>query len=390
MFLSIGLRPFFLLAGLYGCAAMAVWLAWLGLDIALFPASPAGVSLPNVIWHVHEMLFGFATAVIAGFMLTAVPNWTSTPPLSGRPLAALALLWLAGRIAVWLSALLPPAAVAAADLVFLPALAAAVGVPLIRARAFRNIVFLVLLAIAFAGNVMVHLDLMGWTDDTARAGNLLGLNLVLVLVSIVGGRIVPAFTGNWLKAEGIAATVRRWPVLDGLAVAATALVLVADLIGAADAVIGWVALAAAALHLVRLAGWQTRRVLGTPILWILHVGYGWLVVGFLIKGLAALGGFIPAVTALHALSVGAVGSITLGVMSRAALGHTGRALRVAPGIIVAYVLVSLAAMVRISSPVLSADAAHGAMLVSGTLWVAALGIFAAIYWPILTRPSISP
>lgn len=389
MFLSIGLRPFFLLAGLYACAAMAVWLAWLGLGFAPFPAASGSAAVPIAIWHGHEMVFGYAAAVIAGFMLTAVPNWTASRPLRGTPLAALALLWLAGRIVVWLSGILPAAVVATIDLAFLPALAATVGVPLIRARAFRNIIFLGLLAVAFSGNAMVHLELLGWSADTARAGNLLGLNLVVLLITIVGGRIVPAFTGNWLKARGIAATVRRRPPLDALAIAATALVLVLELAGAADVLTGIVALAAAVLHLARMAGWQTRFVLGEPIVWILHLGYGWLVVGFLCKALAALGGVIIPASAMHALSVGAVGSMTLGVMTRATLGHTGRALRVAPAIAIAYLLVSLAAVLRIAGPTLFAEVTSGVMLFSGLLWVLAFGVFVAKYWIILTGPNAS-
>jgi uncharacterized protein involved in response to NO len=388
MFLSIGLRPFFLLAGLYGCLAMALWLAWIGAGVSPFPAAPATAPIANVIWHGHEMLFGFAAAVIAGFLLTAVPNWTGAAPLSGAPLAALACLWIAGRLAIWLSDMLPTIAVAIADLAFLPALGIAVAVPLVRARVFRNIVFLALLAVLFAANLVVHLDIMGWTGANAGAGNLLGLNLVVLLITIVGGRVVPAFTANWLKAEGIKATVHRRPPLDALTIAATAAVLVAELAAAADAVTGALALVAAVLHLVRLAGWQTRRVLGAPIMWILHVGYGWLTIGFALKALALLSDVIAPASAVHALSVGAVGSMTLGVMSRAALGHTGRALRVATAITVAYVLVSLAALLRIAGPAVLPAATAETIAASGISWVFAFGIFTWVYWPILTRPPL--
>lgn len=376
MLMSIGLRPFFLLAGLYACLAMAAWLAWLGPGIAVFPAAQAGASLPDVIWHGHELLFGFATAVIAGFMLTAVPNWTGSTPLSGAPLGVLVVLWIAGRAAVWLSGVLPPTLVAVVDLAFLPTLGAMMALPLIRARAFRNIIFLVLLAVLFGANLLVHLELMGLSEDTARTGILAGLNLVLLLITIVGGRVVPAFTGNWLKAGNIAEAVVRRPVTDALAMAAMALVLIGDLAGAGAVIAGWLALAAAAAHLIRMAGWQTRQVLRTPILWILHLGYGWLVVGFALKAMSLLGDFVTPAAALHALSIGAVGSMTLGVMSRAALGHTGRALQASPAIAAAYGLVSLAAMLRI----------YGLMFASGACWILAFAIFSAVYWPILTRP----
>lgn len=386
MLLSIGLRPFFLMAGLYACLAMAAWLAWFGFGLG---TAPEAATISAVDWHGHEMLFGYVGAVFAGFVLTAVPNWTASPPLSGAPLAALALLWIAGRLAAWFSALVPPLVAALPDLAFLLALGAFVAVPLVRARAMRNMVFLVLLAILFAADVLVHLQLVGWTEDSAAAGNLLGIDLAVLLIAIVGGRIVPAFTGNWLQAEGIDAPLSRRPWLDGLAIAATALVLVADAAGAADAITGGLALAAAVLHLARMAGWQTRRVLGAPIMWILHVGYGWLVIGFACKALALLGGIISPTTALHAFSAGAVGSMTIGVMSRAALGHTGRALRVAPAITAAYVMVSLAALLRVFGPAALPAAIGPVMLASGVLWMLAFAVFTVVYWPILTRPPVA-
>ncbi len=383
-----GFRPFFLAAGIQAALAMVAWLAWMGLHLAGAEVTATTIAMPLFVWHGHEMLFGYAGAVIAGFLLTAQPNWTGSGALRGGPLAALAAVWLAGRLAVWLSAYLPPLAVALVDLSFLPLLASSIAVPLVRARAWRNMVFLPLLGVLFAADVLVHAELLGALDWGAATGHLLAIDLIVLLIVIVGGRIVPAFTANWLKQRGEAAPVLSWPWLDGLAIVATVLVLLADLVDAPDPVRGALALAAAALHLARLAGWQSGKVLGVPILWILHLGYGWLVVGFGCKALALLGTGLAEITALHAFTAGAVGSMTLGVMTRAALGHTGRPLEVARWITAAYVLVSLGAAVRVAGPALAPEFYGPATLVSGGLWALAFAIFAATYWPILTRPRL--
>ncbi len=387
---SVGLRPFFLLAGLSGALSMLAWLCWLDGDTALLgfgPGAAAGISA--VAWHGHEMIFGFAAAVICGFMLTAIPNWTASQPLSGAPLAALAALWLAGRVVMWLPGLVPPVLAALVDLAFLPALAGCAAVPLIRARALRNMIFLVLLAVLFAANSMFHLEATGLVagDDLARTGILLGVNLIVLLITIVGGRIIPAFTGNWLRANGIDAPIRPAGRLDVLTIAATALFLIAELALPGSRTVGGIALIACLLHLARMTGWQGHRTLGSPIMWVLHLGYSWLVVGFALKAAALLTGALPPSAAMHALTAGAVGTMTLAVMSRAALGHTGRQLRVAPAIAVAYLLVSLATLGRVAGSMLLPDTGAVPMLVSGALWTLAFAIFTVIYTPILLRPA---
>lgn len=383
---AYGFRPFFLGAGLYACLAMAAWLTWMGLDFAHVGVEAGTLSFSVFVWHAHEMVFGFVPAVIAGFMLTAVPSWTGAPPLSGRPLAALAGLWVAGRIAVWVSAYLPSLAVALIDLAFLPALMLAVAMPLFRARAWRNILFLVILGLMAAANLMVHLEFLDLAADGAAFGHLLGVDMIALLIAIVGGRVTPAFTANWLQREGIDASVVRRRIFDVVALAAIALVAVADAADAPSWVTGALAAAAAAGLLGRMAGWRGERVMGEPIVWILHVGHAWLVIAFAVRAFALLFGGMAETAALHAFTVGAVGSITLGVMSRAALGHTGRALKVAPSITGAYVAVSLAALIRVGGPELLPDLLGPLMLVSGSLWVLAFGLFSAVYWPILTRP----
>ena len=376
-----------MLSGPSGTLSMLGWLGWLGWDIAILRFGPGAETVSAVAWHGHEMIFGFAAAVIGGFMLTAVPNWTASKPLSGAPLAALAVLWLAGRAVMWLPGSIPPAVVALVDLAYLPALGVFLGSTLIRARAFRNMIIMVLLAILFAANLMFHLEATRFaaTDDLARDGILMGVNLVVLLITIIGGRIIPAFTGNWLRANGKDALIRPPGKLDALTIAVTAIFLIAELVMPESRTAGGVALIACLLHLARMTGWQCHKTLSSPIMWVLHLGYGWLVAGFALKAVALLTGALPSSVAMHALTAGAVGTITLAVMSRAALGHTGRELRVAPVITLAYLLVSLATLGRVAGPSLVPEASASLILISGALWALAFAIFTVVYTPILLR-----
>lgn len=386
--LEQGFRPFFLLAGAYAVLAMVVWLGWMGLQLAGGTVPGTAIAFPLYQWHAHEMLFGFYAAALAGFLLTAVPNWTGEPGLSGGALLALVAVWLAGRLAIGLSAFLPPALVALADLAFLPLLGLAVALPLVRARKLRNLVFLVLLAVLVAANALAHMEFLGLADWGTGEGHLLAIDLVVLLITIVGGRIVPAFTANWLAARGDDARLSSRPWLDRLTIAVTAAVLVADLVGGWDEARGALALAAATLHALRLAGWRTSRTLSEPILWVLHLGYSWLVLGFALKALALLTGALPEIAALHAFTAGAASTMVLGVMTRAALGHSGRPLEAAPATVLAYALVTLGALVRVAGPVLAPHLYLELMLVSGAAWALAFALFVAVHWPIMTRPRV--
>lgn len=383
-FLEYGFRPFFLGAGLHAGLAMLAWIAWIGVG-----ADAVTVRGPVISWHAHEMIFGYALAVVAGFFLTAVPSWTGRRPVSGGPLAVLFLLWVVARLAMWFSAYLPPAVVALPELAFIAMLAALVGQALLSGWSKRNFIFLPVLAAFFVAAALYHLELAGLISDAALTGHKLGLDALLILITVVGGRIVPAFTTNALRREGEDRLPRPADRRDVLAILAVVLLTLCDLVIPGTAVTGWVALAAGAAGAARMFGWRTGRVLGSPILWILHLGCAWLAVGFLLKGFALVTGAFPEVAALHALSVGAVGSMTLGVMSRAALGHTGRPLVVPPPITAAYVLVSAAAAVRVAGPIIFPTLYGGTMLLSGALWSAAFLIFVVVYWPIVTRPRIT-
>jgi len=379
-FLSYGFRPFFLFAGLYAVLAMAAWMAWFGL------AQPFGADFSPLLWHVHEMLFGYTVAALAGFLLTAAPSWSGAGPVRGGPLALLAGVWAAGRAAVWFSGTLTPAVVAAADMSFL-ALLFVVLFRTLTGGGARHTVFLGVLALLFAANGMVHLERLGLSDNTAAAGLQLAFDVFVVLITLIGGRVVPAFTQNALNRDGEGAPLAARPWLDRLSVFSVVLVLIAGQIAPDDAIIGWLAVTAAVLNGLRLAGWRTWRILDQPIVWILHAGYGWLVAGLAFKGVALMNDGIDEATALHVLSVGAIGSMTLGIMTRAGLGHTGRALRAAPAITVAYLMLSLATMVRVGGPLWLPEFYHAAIAAAGIGWCVAFALFTWVYWPILTGPS---
>lgn len=377
MLLAYPFRLFFLFAGVFGAVAMAVWLAvllgWLLL--------PAGIS--PLLWHSHEMIYGFVPAAIAGFLLTAMANWTGIPPPSGSRLLALGLLWLAGRLVMALAGWLPGWLVAAVDLAFLPALALYALVVLLRAGNRRNLPLVAVLAALTAGNLLMHLALLGVAPGLGRPGELVGLDILALLLAVIGGRITPAFTANWLARHGDdPASARQRPRLDRAALLATVLMLPADLLAPASLGAALVALVAGALHLVRLGGWRGWRTQSDPLMWILHVGYGWLALALLLKGLApVLGDSVW----FHALGVGAVGTLILGVMTRVAVAHTGRPLVLLRGAWPIYWLVFAAAVLRIAAAL---GAQAWTLYAAGVAWSIAFILFTVRYAPILNRPRV--
>lgn len=373
--LDYGFRPFFLLAAIYGAAGVVAWLGQLAGLLQL-----AGGTL----WHGHEMLFGFATAALAGFLLTAVPNWTGTAPLRNGWLLLLCGAWAIGRTAMWMAAL-PASLVAVMDLVFLPLLAGFLAVSLLRSGNRRNLIFLAILAALFASNLAFHLEATSVVAGAAFRSLHVTLDLFALMIAIVGGRIVPAFTRNALRAGGSTAVVSSRPFLDAVAVLTVAGVTVLDTIGFEGSLSAWLAVVAAGANALRMAGWSTAETLDKPILGVLHLGYAWLVIGLIAKSAAHWDLLAPA-TALHAWSIGAVGTMTMAVMSRAALGHTGRALRAPPLTVAAYLLVSAATLVRLAVPPSAPEFLGPSIMLSGALWTAAWLAFLVDYAPILIRP----
>ncbi len=376
-----GFRPTFLVAGLAAVILIPEWVA-----VWVFGA-PLESRWPPTVWHAHEMVFGFIAAAIAGFLLTAVPSWTGRRGFGGAPLVLLVALWLAGRLLVFSSAWWHPALVLAVDVAFFPALALLVAPPLLRARN-RNTPLLLVLALLAGCNAAFHLALMRQDPVAARHIVLLAIDVVLVLLTVIGGRILPAFTASGLRGQGAAAQIRSHPVLDRAAIGVMVLVAMGDLVWPDTAKAGAVAGLAAVIQAARLLQWRSFATFRQPILWVLHLAYAWLPVGLALKSAALLGGFAASAFWLHALTIGALATMILGVMTRAALGHTGRSLVAAPPIAVAYGLLLLAALVR----VFGLGVAHldyvTVILLSGSLWTAAFAIFLYVYVPILWSPRI--
>jgi len=369
-----GFRVFFLLAGLYAVLSMGAWIALLRGWAVL----PTTMSPP--FWHAHEMLFGFALAAMTGFLLTAVPNWTGTAPIQGWTLAGLAGLWLAGRAAVWAAPWLPDSVVAVVDLAFLPVLAARVAWALWPARKPRNFVFVGLLALLFVANLHSYWPVLGGSPSR---GLLVAVDVLALAIVIVGGRITPSFTAGALRLREDAPPVATYPWLERTAILSVLAVVIAEALGAPDALLGALALAAGAANTARLAGYRTRYTWTRPLLWSLHLGYAWVCLGLLLKGVSAFVPAWPSTAALHALTAGGIGTMTLAVMSRAALGHTGRPLVAPLPVVWAYGLVSAAAAVRVFVPIAFPALYLDGMAASGALWVAAFGLFTLVYAPIL-------
>jgi uncharacterized protein involved in response to NO len=334
------------------------------------------------IWHGHEMLFGFAAAVIAGFLLTAVPNWTGIPAVKGGRLIALVALWVAGRLAIFYSGLLPAWLVAAIDVAFFPALVLAIAPALVASGSRRNMGFPVVLLVFTLANLAIHAAAMGYLPLGAEIGIKVAVNLATLLMVVIGGRVIPGFTANALGTPS-----RRADWTDKAALYAAIAVLVLEFLPQARPAQGAAAVAAAALVALRMRGWQSLRTLRRPILWVLHVGYAWIAVGYAFKRLALLTELLRWQDALHGLTAGAIGTLTLGMMSRVALGHTGRPLEVRSAITVAYILITLATIMRLCTPFGAALHPVPALThAAGGLWAAAFIIFLVVYTPILISP----
>jgi uncharacterized protein involved in response to NO len=380
--LALGFRPFFLAVGVEGVLLTLAWLAmlqgWLATPRWLDP----------FLWHGHEMLFGLVLAAVAGFLLTAVPSWTSSEPLTGAPLAGLASLWLLGRVAMALAGVLPAALAAAADLAFPAALLTVLGRPIVRARATRQAGILAALGALAAANLAAHLDALGVTPGTGRPALRLAIVFVAVLILVIGGRITPSFTQNALVRTGAGRRVRSRPWLDRLALAAAGALAVSEVVAPRTLATGASAALAALATLGRSSGWQTRFALGDPLLGSLHVGHAWVSVGFAAIALADLGAPVPPTVALHALTAGAMGAMILAVMTRVALGHTGRPLVAPRSARLAYWLVSAGALVRVLGPWLAPDLARASWWLAGLLWAGAFAAFLAGYTGMLLRPRV--
>lgn len=381
---SEGFRSFFLAAGLYGIFTGLVWLIWLAVHAAGgMMELPSQAVAPHQ-WHAHEMIFGYASAAIGGFFLTAVPNWTGTPGARSLFIALVTGLWLAGRLAVWNSAHLPAWGVAVIDLAFVPLLASKILSQLLKRPKPQNMVFLSFLVALWVGNLLVHLDWIG-VSDTLDSGLRMGILTLCGLIAVLGGRITPAFTRNAMKRAGLDES--RWPVsVPALDKATMVLALPLPWLMAVSASLAApVALLLGLVQVARLSRWRGIWTLSQPILWSLHVGLALLALGLVLWALAQWG-LGSDVAAVHMLGIGCVGTMTLAVMSRAALGHTGRDLVAPAPVALAYGLMALAALARWAGSSLSGDWYWPAMLGTAILWVLAFVLFLVALAPVLTGP----
>jgi uncharacterized protein involved in response to NO len=379
--LSAGFRPFFLLAALWAFCVVPLFVAFVAGAVEIPTAFD-----PNV-WHAHEMAFGYGGAVVAGFLLTAIPNWTGRLPLQGAPLAFLVLLWMIGRLAVMFSNRTGPAVAAALDLAFPAAFVLVVAREIVVGRNWRNLPMVAALALLFIGNALTHLEALR-IAPLGGVGARLGVATLLTLVSLVGGRIVPSFTRNWLvKQSPTAATPAPFDWLDRATLLITVVALAIWAVNPEMRAAPWLEIGAGCALALRLGRWRGEETLREPLLWVLHLGYGWLPLGLLLLGLNSFLPFLPPTTALHALTVGAIGTMTLAVMTRATLGHTGRALAAGPRTTAIYVLITLAALLRLCAPLFGAHYVVGLSLAAAA-WCGAYGMFALFYFRPLTGPRV--
>ena len=375
--LSYGFRPFFLGGSIWAAAAMVLFIPMLQGNLALPTA------LNPIDWHQHELLYGFLPAIVAGFLLTAVPNWTGRLPVAGAPLAALFALWLLGRAAVASSALIGAGAAAVVDMLFLVALGIIVGREILASGNKNNMKVLVLVSLLAIGNLVFHVETA--TGGTAEYGKRIGIAAAIVLISLIGGRIVPSFTRNWLAKQGPKALPAPFGRFDVVAIASSAIALGAWIVAPASLVTAAACGIAGVLHLIRLARWRGYRTAAEPLVTILHVGYLFVPLGFLLMALAiAFPGVVAPVAAVHAWTAGAIGTMTLAVMTRASLGHTGHELRASPATLAIYSCVIIGAAARIA-------AAFGIepqimLHIAAAGWILAFGGFAAVFGPLLLAP----
>ena len=372
-FLAQGFRPFFLGAGIWAVLALATWLTeWLG----LLPP----VMFLDVHWHAHEMIFGFGAAAMAGFLLTAIPNWTGRLPVRGAPLALLALLWLAGRLAMLGRGAIGPGLAGAIDSAFLIVLALAVWREIIAGKNWRNLKTAAAVSILAAANIAWHAVAAHPGLDTLLPERLAIITLVSLL-ALIGGRITPSFTRNVLARRGTGRLPAPFSGLDRAALVMTVLAGASWTVAPGARITGALAVIACVLNLVRLGRWRTLDVLEEPMLWVLHLGYAWIGAGFALIAAHGLAGLVPQSAAIHAFTAGGFGTMMLGVMTRAARGHSGLKLQAGAIEPLIYAAVSLSAVLRIAAAASNRVVFYQA---SGLLWVLAFGLFVIAYWTILT------
>ncbi|MCK6417558.1 MAG: NnrS family protein [Alphaproteobacteria bacterium] len=372
-FFGRGFRPFFFFGALYSVISLALWGGFYAGYVV-----PPYFMLDAVSWHAHEMIYGFSMAIVAGFLLTAVANWTGGAPARQMHLAGLCLLWLLGRIVMHFDFGLPAWAIIVVESAFIPALALSLAIPLIRSWNKRNFIFLTLLSVLFACDL--------WFLLTINMAALhVALMMILIMVSLIGGRIIPAFTVAALRRKGIEAYQTPQMKMDMAALASLVAVALCLIFAKDTPILGIAAGISCLIHGLRMRHYHTLKAFDDPLVWILHAGYGWLVVGL---GLLALTGFgLLSVTAvIHALTAGSIGSMILGMICRVTLGHTGRELKVVALTTLSFFAIQVTAIARVFGPILMPDHMNEWIIGSAALWSLCFAAYLWVYSPMLFAP----
>lgn len=379
-FLQLGFRPFYAVASVFAIVAVIVWLR------SFTGIAGTGVYLQSVVWHSHEMLFGFSAAVIAGFLFTAVQNWTGQPTPSGAALAALTALWLVARVLI----VFGPAPLAAiADVMFLPAIAFAIAIPILRSKNVRNykVVAVVIVLAVFHG--LFHLASLGYAAAwLARIALFVSIDTIVILLAIIGGRVIPAFTRNAAPDSN----PRHEPWVETVTFGSMILVVLITAVSghwaAPSALMSVLFIVVAAAHATRLALWDPIRTAHNPLLWMMPAAYSWIPFAFLLRALAAVN-IVPASAWLHAITMGAVSGLMLAMMMRSSLGHTGRPLVASRVDMTAFLLLQLGTIVRVLASIAAGDSYRSWVVIAGIIWGSAFLLFAVRYVPMLSRPRVS-
>ena len=377
--LSLGFRPFYALAAVFAVVALVVWLR------AVTGLSGTGVVLNSVIWHSHEMLFGFAAAVIAGFLFTAVRNWTGLPTPSGALLAALAVLWCAARVLLVTG---PGLLAAAIDVAFLPAVAAAIAVPIIRSRNQRNYKVLLILAALATLNGVFHLANLSYLPASwLRASLFASIDVLVILLAVVAGRVIPAFTKNAVPES----SPRNEYWVEWVSFASLLLVALVSLLLASRVpplLLAVLLIVTAAAHATRLGLWDPVKTLHNPLLWMMPVAYSWIPFALLLRALAVVQ-VVPPGAYIHAVTIGAISSFMLAMMMRSSLGHTGRPLVASRSDMAAFLLLQCAAIMRVVASIAAGPSWRAWVIAASLIWIIAFLVFALRYLPMLVRPRLT-
>jgi uncharacterized protein involved in response to NO len=369
---SYGFRPFFLAAASWAAFNILLWIPqYLGLM-----SVPTEFSALD--WHIHEMLYGYVAATVAGFLLTAIPNWTGRLPVNGWPLAGLVLLWLAGRAAILLSAKIGNIVTALVDVSFLLALAAVAACEIVAGKNWRNLRVMVVLVVLILGNIVFHAEVL--LKGSAGYGIRIAISAVVLLISLIGGRVVPSFTNNWLARNNPGRLPVSFSRFDMATIVSSAFSLVLWIVAPTHLVTGTLLLMVGCMQSTRLVRWAGDRTLAEPLVLVLHVGYAFVPAGFLLLGLSVWSTLVPVTAGIHAWTAGAIGLMTLAVMTRASLGHTGQPLRAGRATQIIYAAVLAAALTRV---VAAFSGSIALVEFASVAWIVAFGGFLFVYGPML-------